>query len=67
MLRIFGGDRISKMMEMFQIDVDVPIESGMLVSLVLSCLACADDFSDAKPLQSKIKMEASPWKHLLLY
>ena len=31
MLRIFGGDRIGRMMDMFQIDVNVPIESGMLV------------------------------------
>lgn len=67
MLRIFGGDRISKMMEMFQIDVDVPIESGMLVTPVLSFLVCSDDPYAAKALQSKFKMEASPWEHLLVY
>jgi preprotein translocase subunit SecA len=30
LLRIFGGDRVSRLMEMFQVEEDMPIESGML-------------------------------------
>jgi preprotein translocase subunit SecA len=30
LLRIFGGDRVSRMMEMFKVEEDMPIESGML-------------------------------------
>jgi preprotein translocase subunit SecA len=30
LLRIFGGDRVSGLMEMFRVEEDMPIESGML-------------------------------------
>lgn len=30
LLRIFGGDRVGKMMDMFRVEEDMPIESGML-------------------------------------
>jgi preprotein translocase subunit SecA len=30
LLRIFGGDRVAKLMEMFHVEEDMPIESGML-------------------------------------
>jgi preprotein translocase subunit SecA len=30
LLRIFGGDRVGKLMDMFKVDEDMPIESGML-------------------------------------
>ncbi|MBD2184838.1 preprotein translocase subunit SecA [Aerosakkonema funiforme] len=30
LLRIFGGDRVKSMMEMFRVEEDMPIESGML-------------------------------------
>ncbi|MBW4466364.1 MAG: preprotein translocase subunit SecA [Pegethrix bostrychoides GSE-TBD4-15B] len=30
LLRIFGGDRVSRLMEMFKVEEDMPIESGML-------------------------------------
>jgi preprotein translocase subunit SecA len=30
LMRIFGGDRVAKMMEMFRVGDDMPIESGML-------------------------------------
>jgi len=30
LLRIFGGERVEKMMDMFRIEEDMPIESGML-------------------------------------
>ncbi|MGI0489681.1 preprotein translocase subunit SecA [Pantanalinema rosaneae CENA516] len=30
LLRIFGGDRVAGMMEMFRVEEDMPIESGML-------------------------------------
>ena len=30
LLRIFGGDRVGKLMEMFKVEEDMPIESGML-------------------------------------
>ncbi len=30
LLRIFGGDRVAKLMEMFNVEEDMPIESGML-------------------------------------
>ncbi|NET67322.1 MAG: preprotein translocase subunit SecA [Moorea sp. SIO1G6] len=32
LLRIFGGDRVAKMMDMFRVEEDMPIESGMLTS-----------------------------------
>ncbi len=32
LLRIFGGDRVSKLMDMFRVEEDMPIESGMLTS-----------------------------------
>jgi preprotein translocase subunit SecA len=30
LMRIFGGDRVAKLMEMFRVEEDMPIESGML-------------------------------------
>lgn len=30
LLRIFGGDRVKALMQMFRVDEDIPIESGML-------------------------------------
>jgi preprotein translocase subunit SecA len=30
LLRIFGGDRVSRLMDMFHVEEDMPIESGML-------------------------------------
>ena len=30
LLRIFGGDRVGKLMDMFRVEEDMPIESGML-------------------------------------
>lgn len=30
LLRIFGGDRVERMMELFKVEEDMPIESGML-------------------------------------
>jgi preprotein translocase subunit SecA len=30
LLRIFGGDRVARLMEMFHVEEDMPIESGML-------------------------------------
>ena len=30
LLRIFGGDRVKSLMQMFRVDEDIPIESGML-------------------------------------
>jgi len=30
LLRIFGGDRVGRLMEMFRVEEDMPIESGML-------------------------------------
>jgi len=30
LLRIFGGDRVGRLMEMFKVEEDMPIESGML-------------------------------------
>ncbi|AOY80979.1 preprotein translocase subunit SecA [Moorena producens JHB] len=32
LLRIFGGDRVARMMDMFRVEEDMPIESGMLTS-----------------------------------
>jgi preprotein translocase subunit SecA len=32
LMRIFGGDRVGKMMEMFQVEEDMPIESKMLTN-----------------------------------
>lgn len=29
-MRIFGGDRVAKLMEAFRVEEDMPIESGML-------------------------------------
>jgi preprotein translocase subunit SecA len=30
LLRIFGGDRVARLMDAFQVEEDMPIESGML-------------------------------------
>jgi preprotein translocase subunit SecA len=32
LLKIFGGERVSKIMDMFRVEEDMPIESGMLTS-----------------------------------
>ncbi len=32
LLRIFGGDRVSQLMNMFRVDEDIPISSGLLTS-----------------------------------